>query len=311
MPEAPTTPRRPAAPAALAAARVVAVLLAAALLGSCGLFGSGLSVEGADVKTVQIDGQDDREAILVAPEGHFFNSERQAPDGGLPLVVALHGLGFDATSFGKDTEWPEAARDNGFVLALPQGVGDSWNAGRCCGAAVAEGTNDVAVIDALIEQMVAEEGVDPERVFITGYSNGGMFTFLYACLAPGEIAGAASVAGTNFSDCEPDGSVDFLQVSGRDDPVIPVLGGQSELVGVPEVPSVEQSLLDMAAAAACQDLKTLEVNGVVSFQSAACAGDTSVRFDVLDGFGHEYPTAENSPNYVAVDKILEFWGLTA
>lgn len=299
---------RPSKEVAVTFAFVVGVALMAS---SCGLFGTGLTVEDADVKTVQVDGQDDREAVLVAPEGHFFNSERQGESGGLPLVVALHGLGGDAVSFGNDTEWPEAARDNGFVVAFPQGVDDSWNAGRCCGAAVAEGTNDVSFIDSLINQLVSEEGVDPDQVYVTGYSNGAMFTFLYACLAHSQLAGAASVAGTNFSDCQPDGSVDFLQVSGRDDPVIPVLGGESELVGVPEVPSVEQSLLDMADAAGCQDLKTLEVNGVVSFQSVDCEGGTSVRFDVIEGFGHDYPTAESSPNYVAVDKILEFWGLGA
>ncbi|MGI9579374.1 MAG: alpha/beta hydrolase family esterase [Microthrixaceae bacterium] len=290
---------------------IVAFVALAIIVSSCGLFNSGLSVENADVKTIEVDGQDDREAVLVAPEGHFFNSDRQGEAGDLPLVVALHGLGGDAVSFGKDTEWPTAARDNGFVVAFPQGVDDSWNAGRCCGAAVAEGTNDVAFIDALINQLVAEEGVDPDQVYLTGYSNGAMFTYLYACLAAGDIAGAASVAGTNFSDCEPNGSIDFLQTSGADDPVIPVLGGESELVGVPEVPSVEQSLLDMAEAAGCQGLQTLDVNGVMSFQSTECNADTSVRFDVIEGFGHEYPTAENSPNYVAVDKILEFWGLGA
>jgi polyhydroxybutyrate depolymerase len=291
---------------------LLAMAVAVSLLGtSCGFFDSGIRVDDADVKTIQVDGQAGRKAELVAPEGHFFSSERQGEDAGLPLVVALHGLGGDAVSFANDTEWPEAARDNGFVVAFPEGVEDSWNAGRCCGEAVARDTNDVAFIDALVEQLVAEEGVDPDQVYVTGYSNGGMFTFLYACLAAAELAGAASVAGTNFSDCEPAGSVDFLQVSGRDDPVIPVLGGESELVGVPEVPSVEQSLLDLAAAAVCNDLQTFEANGVTSFQSVGCEGDTTVRFDVLDGFGHEYPTAENSPNYVAVDKILEFWGLAA
>ncbi|MCP4435611.1 MAG: alpha/beta fold hydrolase [Actinomycetia bacterium] len=280
------------------------VLFVALVAGSCSWFGTDVGVDGVDVGIVEIDGQHGRDAVVVAPKGH-----RDDPVEKLPLVVVLHGLGGNGLSFAQETEWPRAARDRGFVAAFPQGFDESWNAGRCCGAAVGDNVNDVAFIDALINQMVAEENVDPERIYMAGFSNGGMFTFLYACLAPGLLAGAASVAGTNFSDCEPDGSVDFLQVSGRDDPVVPVLGGESSLTNVPEVPSVEQSLLDMAAAAGCDDPKGFEVNGVMSFQDGGCEGGTSVRFDVLEGFGHQWPGEENSPNYVAVDKITEFWGL--
>jgi len=255
------------------------VLFVALVAGSCSWFGTDVGVDGVDVGIVEIDGQHGRDAVVVAPKGH-----RDDPVEKLPLVVVLHGLGGNGLSFAQETEWPRAARDRGFVAAFPQGFDESWNAGRCCGAAVGDNVNDVAFIDALINQMVA-------------------------CLAPGLLAGAASVAGTNFSDCEPDGSVDFLQVSGRDDPVVPVLGGESSLTNVPEVPSVEQSLLDMAAAAGCDDPKGFEVNGVMSFQDGGCEGGTSVRFDVLEGFGHQWPGEENSPNYVAVDKITEFWGL--
>ena len=280
------------------------VILCSLLAGSCSWFDPDVGVDGVDVAVIDIDGQPGRDAIIVAPEGH-----RDSPEGELPLVIALHGLGGDSLTFARETGWPQAARDQGFVAVFPQGFEDSWNAGRCCGTAVADNVNDVAMIDALINQMVAEENVDPERIYLTGFSNGGMFTFLYACMAPDALAGAASVAGTNFSTCEPDGSVDFLQVSGRDDPVVPVLGGESSLTGVPEVPSVEQSLLDMAAAAGCSNPKGFEVAGVTSFQDGGCDGGTSVRFDVLQGMGHQWPTAANSPNYVAVDKITEFWGL--
>ena len=290
-------------------ASLVALVLAALVMSSgCGLLGGALSVDGADVKTVSVDGQNGREALLVAPEGHFADVDLGIGSK-LPLVVAMHGLEGNARQFAEDTEWPEAARDNGFVVAFAQGVEDSWNAGGCCGPAQQGGVNDVAYIDALINQMVAEEGADPQRVYLHGYSNGGMFTFLYACLAPDDLAGAASYAGTNFSDCRPDGSVDFMQVSGSEDPVVPVLGGKSEVPDVPEVPSVEQSLLDMAEAAGCQNFDGLELNGILSFQEVDCDGGTSVRYDVIQGFGHEYPTAEVSPNYVAVEKILEFWGL--
>ena len=283
-----------------------AILAVIGLLGSgCGLFGVNLGIDGVDVRTVRIDGQNGRSAILVEP------ADRTASSPKLPLVVILHGLGEDAEGMAKLATWPEAARDVGFVAVFPQGVDDSWNAGKCCGSAAEQGVDDVAFLDALVAQMVAEENVDPNAVYLTGFSNGAMMTYLYGCRRPDALAGAASVAGTNFSDCQPDAPLRFLQVSGSDDPVVPVLGGHSSVPGVPEVPSVEQSILAVARASGCTGQPNgVELAGVASFQGEGCADGKPVRYDVVRGLGHEYPNLVNSPEYVAVDKIVEFWGLS-
>lgn len=271
---------------------------------ACGLFGVDLGIDGVDVRTVRIDNQNGRTALLVEPVGRTANSPE------LPLVMVLHGLGEDAEGMARLATWPEAARDAGFVAVFPQGVDDSWNAGRCCGSAVEQGVDDVAFLDALVAQMVAEENVDPDAVYMTGFSNGAMMTYLYGCRRPDALAGAASVAGTNFSDCEPSAPLRFVQVSGSDDPVIPVLGGESSLPGLPAVPSVEQSVLAVAKASGCTGRPSgAEVAGVASFQGAGCVEGKPVRYDVVSGLGHEYPNLVNSPGYVAVDEILEFWGL--
>jgi polyhydroxybutyrate depolymerase len=276
------------------------------LFGSaCGLFGVNLGIEGVDVRTVRVDNQNGRSAIVVEPADRTETSPK------LPLVVILHGLGEDAEGMAKLASWPEAARDVGFVAVFPQGVDDSWNAGRCCGGAAEQGVDDVAFLDALVAQMVAEENVDPEAVYLTGFSNGAMMTYLYGCRRPDALTGAASVAGTNFSDCQPSAPLRFIQVSGSDDPVIPVLGGESSVPGVPQVPSVEQSVLEVARASGCTGKPSgAELAGIASFQGEGCADGKPVRYDVVGGLGHQYPNLVNSPEYVAVDKILEFWGLS-
>ncbi len=287
--------------------RTASSLLAlVALVGSaCGLFGVDLGIEGVDVATVRIDNQNARTALVVQPADRTDDS---AP---LPLVVVLHGLGEDAESMAKLASWPEAARDTGFVAVFPQGVDDSWNAGRCCGEASSDGLDDVAFLDALIAQMVAEENVSSDAVYLTGFSNGAMMTYLYGCRRADSLAGAASVAGTNFSDCEPSQPLRFIQISGSDDPVVPVLGGRSEVPGVPEVPSVEQSVLAVARASGCSGRPSgAEKGGVASFEGTGCADGHPVRYDVISGLGHEYPNLANSPDYVAVDEILGFWGLS-
>jgi polyhydroxybutyrate depolymerase len=282
----------------------VLCLLAASLAG-CAWFGPDLGVDGVDAGWMAIDGQNGREALLVSPEG--FDPETAAEP--LPAVIVLHGLGGTAEEMARMAEWPAAARDRGFLAVFPEGVERSWNAGGCCGVAAEEGIDDVALLDALVDQLVSEEGVDPDRVHLTGYSNGGMMTFSYSCRRADRLAGAASVAGTDFDEeCQPAGAIPFLQVSGEDDPVVPVLGGDSSFPDLPDTPSVEQSVLAVAQGAGCQPPTAAESDGLTRFESTGCRDGAQVRYDVIGGLDHSYPTSAITPQYVAVDQILDFWG---
>lgn len=284
---------------------VAAAVALAALAGGCGLFGPDLGVEGVDARWIDVERQPGREALLVTPER--FDPAKSSEK--LPAVIILHGLGSDAEDMARLAEWPAAARDRDFVAVFPQGVEDSWNAGGCCGDASAEDVDDVAFLDDLIDQLVADDGVDPKRIYLTGYSNGGMMTYRYACERPDRLAGAASVAGTDFDDhCDPTEAIPFIQISGEEDPVVPVLGGKSSLQGVPEVPSVEKSILAVAKGADCEPPTAAEIADVKVFTAKGCRNGAEVRYDVVGGLGHDYPNAAITPQYVGVDKILDFWG---
>jgi polyhydroxybutyrate depolymerase len=252
-----------------------------------------------------VDNQNGREALLVSRDG--FDPETAAEP--LPAVIVLHGLGGNAEEMARMAEWPAAARDRGFLAVFPDGVETSWNAGGCCGVASEDGVDDVALLDSLVDQLVAEEGVDPDRIFLTGYSNGGMMTYSYSCRRADRLAGAASVAGTDFDEeCEPSGAIPFLQVSGEEDPVVPVLGGDSSFPDLPDTPSVEQSVLAVARGAECQPPTATESDGLTRFESTGCRQGAQVRYDVIGGLDHSYPTSAITPHYVAVDQILDFWG---
>jgi polyhydroxybutyrate depolymerase len=281
------------------------VALTAVLIGACGLFGPDVGVDGVDADWVQVDNQPGREALVVVPAG--FDPE--TADALVPAVIVLHGLGADGEEMARLAEWPAAARDRGFVAVFPQGEENSWNAGGCCGLASEQGVDDVAMLDSLIDQLVAEEGVDPERIYLTGYSNGGMMTYMYICRRADLLAGAASVAGTDFDDeCDPTAAVPFLQISGEKDPVVPVLGGKSAFPDLPDTPSVEESVQAVAEGAGCSPASTTEPEGLQRFESSGCRDGVTVRYDVVAGLDHSYPSSAITPQYVAVDQILDFWG---
>lgn len=250
-----------------------------------------------------------RGALLTTSPGRGSGDPRAAADA-MPLVVVVHGLGFDAERMAAATEWPELAASRRVVVAFAEGIEASFNAGPCCGGAVADGIDDVGYIESVIDAVVNLYPVDRSRVFLTGHSNGGMMTYRFACEHPELLAGAASVAGTMLTPCAPAVPVSFLQISGRDDTVVPIRGGESSAQGLGTFPSVADSVAAMAAAAGCgppevqQDADPPDA-GVEVTAWNDCLDGTRVAFDVVPA-EHEYP---EFGGYSATERMATFWGL--
>jgi len=105
-----------------------------------------------------------------------------------PLIIALHGYGSNAQDM-ADT-WREAAAKIGAVLIAPQaleraGSGFSWGV-------VEQG--EFLVLHA-IEKARAENNIDPKRIVVTGFSQGGAMTYTLAIRHSELFAGAIPVAG--------------------------------------------------------------------------------------------------------------------
>src|SRR3979411_1057426 len=85
-----------------------------------------------------------------------------------PLVIVLHGGFGSAGQAEQSYGWDELAGRHGFLVAYPEGVGRSWNAGWCCGPARTHEVDDVAFVGGLVAEVSARDGVDPRRVFAAG-----------------------------------------------------------------------------------------------------------------------------------------------
>lgn len=118
--------------------------------------------------------------------------------GPAPLVVVLHGGYGSGAQAETAYHWDDRATAGGFVVAFPDGLHRSWNAGGgCCGQAGRDGVDDVAFLTALVAEVGRRASVDPRRVYATGMSNGGIMTYRLACETD-LFAAVAPVAATGW-----------------------------------------------------------------------------------------------------------------
>ena len=137
---------------------------------------------------VQVDGVT-REALVSIPQG--VSKEKPAP-----LVFGFHGHGGNmrnaARQFGFENVWPEAvvvymqglntptARD-------PQGDKPGWQ-----NRPGLQGDRDLKAFDAFLTLIKSKTSIDENRIYASGHSNGGGFTYclwagrgnLFAAIAP-------------------------------------------------------------------------------------------------------------------------------
>jgi len=136
----------------------------------------------------------------------------EKPEKGRSLVISMHGGG-GAPKRVNDQQWENQKKlyeiEEGIYVA-PRAPTDSWNMWH-------QGHIDT-LYTRLIENLIAFEDVNPNRVFITGYSAGGDGVFQLAPRMADQLAGAAMMAG-HPNETKPDGlrNLPFtLHMGGKD-----------------------------------------------------------------------------------------------
>src|SRR5258706_12239741 len=88
----------------------------------------------------------------------------------------------------------------GFVIAYPDGsnggrlFASDWNGGACCGSAARDNVDDVGFISALVTEIGRNLPVDPNRIYIAGFSSGAIMAYHAACKLAPMIPGIAVVS---------------------------------------------------------------------------------------------------------------------
>jgi polyhydroxybutyrate depolymerase len=157
-----------------------------------------------------------------------------------PFVLALHGAFGTASTMERQSGFSKLADREGFVVAYPNGIGlfgylQHWNAGHCCGLAEMDRVDDVGFLRYVIRDVSNRVHLDPQRLYVVGYSNGAMLAYRFASehsesiTAVGVVAGSlGSSKGQGSAACgvgPPKTPVPLIAIHGRDDETIPFVGG--------------------------------------------------------------------------------------
>ena len=174
----------------------------------------------------------------------------------VPLVVSLHGYGVNGDMQEQFLPLQPLGEEHGFLLVHPDGTVNAlgkyyWNAtDACCGMGTST-VDDSGYLGSVIDHVQAAYNVDPRRIFVVGYSNGGFMSYRTACDHADTIAAIVSISGASFLDpagCAPSQPVNVLEIHGTDDDTIGYYGGT--ILGG-DHPGAEQSVADWATYNGC------------------------------------------------------------
>jgi polyhydroxybutyrate depolymerase len=141
------------------------------------------------------------------------------------LVIALHGGLANMGEMEDLTGFDALSDEHGFLVAYPDGFMTTWNAGDCCGAAKIGDIDDVGFLTKLIDELTGAGLADPERVYVTGFSNGAGMAYRMACEKPDKVAAIGVVEGALVTRCDPDRPVSAMIFHGTADRNVPFHGG--------------------------------------------------------------------------------------
>lgn len=217
-----------------------------------------------------------REVVEVAPV------RRSGP---LPLVVVLHGRRQTPWRAERIEHWDALAAQGRAVVAYGAGIAGSWNAGTCCGLAQRRGIDDVGYVRRILSLEEHRHRIDRHRVFLVGFSNGGMLAYRFACVHPDAISALVVVAGSlQVPSCRPSRPLTVLDVEGDRDHVVPYDGTSYSPVAGAATRSIPDSLRPWQ-----------EVAGKAAV----------VRLVRLADLGHEWPTMQHG-GWDATTAIWQF-----
>lgn len=222
-----------------------------------------------------------------------------------PLVVVLHGRPDNGAGIAYISDMNTIAEREGFVAVYPDGLENEWNYTRAIPMfGNMDTADDAQFLSDMVDDLAQDLNIDRERVYVTGFSNGGFMTQRLACEARDQYAAFAVVGATAFLGmielCEDKAPAPILFMHGTEDVSIPwegiprSVGGEMVYLAAPMLRTIEFWIAHNGCDVTYEETQ-LEPQGdspetsVHLLEFDGCPENSALDFYAIFGGGHNWP----------------------
>ncbi len=213
-----------------------------------------------------------------------------------PAVLNFHGRSSTGLQQAVYSRLAASANPLGMVVVTPDAVGSprQW---------LIEGvqTDEPASVNfanALMDELISGYCIDPDRIYATGFSSGGLLSSFLGCLAADRIAAIAPVALTAWDDalCGAAEPTPIMAFHGTSDGVISFTGEPTTLVPSGRLGDVRENLASWAEHNGCAQgpTETQLSTDVLAVEWDCPEGADTILYVIEEG-GHTWPGAIGLP----------------
>ena len=240
------------------------------LIGIIATFINGFAAKVDKSVNITVDGVK-RSYWLYVPDNCSKNA---------PVVFALHGASGHSTD--KSPHFNPIADKEGFIVVYPQGEPIYFPVfgGTVTGwDATGEANKDVVFIKAILNEIDNNYGIDRNRVYCCGFSNGGMMTYAMSNACSDVFAAFASISGFPLNEFH------FRHTGTRPIPFLHIHGKKDDFVKYSLMPVIRDEIV--ARNGACPVAKKTTVAGKYdkSIYEATEGGFPYIYYEI-DDMGH-------------------------
>lgn len=232
------------------------------------------------------------------------------PAGPRPLVLSLHGFSLTGAMQETGTNLDKVAAKAGILVAYPDGLGNGWNAGNCCGTSVTSNVDDVAFLSSVVRDIATRYSVDRLRTAVSGFSNGAMMSYRFACERADLVDTIIAMAGTYVAPgCPMARPLNLLHMHGLLDATVPYNGGVIPVTGT----KVRPAYGPVGAVAQLDGCSSFDVVPslsalVTTTEGQGCPAGITVRLVTSATLKHTWPTGPTAVSTYGFDATDNLWG---
>ena len=233
-----------------------------------------------------------REYIIYVPENYNVTTA-------FPLLLSFHGLTSNMEFNYSYTSFDELAELENFIVVHPNGISNTWTVS-------ANDDTDIDFIVSLLNQLEEDYNIESNRIYSTGMSMGGFFSFSLACRLSDRIAAVASVTGSMYqpaiNNCSPVKPMPILQIHGTEDVIVQY----SSVAGLLDFWTSHNNTDALPIISNIPDSDTGDGSTVERYEYLNGDNDVEVQHLKITGGGHEWPGFQGNMDINASEEVWSF-----